>query len=64
MQWRKNNVFNKWYLKTRHPHAEKTRKNPDKHLKTFTKIISEKKKKITDLNVKLKTIKLLEGINK
>ena len=44
MQWRKNNVFNKWYLKTRHPHAEKTRKNPDKHLKTFTKIISEKKK--------------------
>ena len=44
MQWRKNNVFNKWYLKTRHPHAEKTRKNPDKHIKTFTKIISEKKK--------------------
>ena len=42
---------------------KKTRKNPDKHLKTFTKIISEKKK-ITDLNVKLKTIKLLEGINK
>ena len=50
-----NSLFNEWWWNTGHPYAKKL--NFDQSLRSYTKINS---KKIIDLKVKCKTIKLLE----
>ena len=61
IQWGKNNFSNKWYCYDWIFYLQ--RKNLDAHVNPYTKINS---KWIHDLNVKAKTIKLLEenmGVN-